>query len=158
MHRSVVLALVVALASLLSGCAGVDYSPDGERLAVTWPLGKETRLAVIGVDGTGFKYLTSVESMIPKWAPDSRRIAFANDEGLWVIDADTGRASMIVADAGPLAAWSENARKVATFAKGPEGTEDIQVVWYDFDAKACGHPALKGAWASLHQIPRLRSG
>lgn len=152
MQRSVVFALFVAWACLLAGCAGVDYSPDGERLAMTWPLGKETRLAVIGVDGTGFKYLTSVDSMIPKWAPDSRRIAFANDEGLWVSNADTGATSMIVPEAGPLVAWSETGRKLATFARPPDETGDVQIVWYDFDAKAI---TLRSAVQGLDDVGKV---
>ena len=91
---------------------------------------------MIGVDGTGFKYVSSVEAMIPNWAPDNRRIAFASDDGLWVVDTETGRSTMIAPNAGPLVAWSEDGRKLATFAQGPEGTDTTQVVWYDFDAHA----------------------
>lgn len=135
MKRLVVFFACIAWAALLAGCAGVDYSPDGQRLAVTWPLGTDLRLAVIGVDGTGFKYISAVDSMIPAWAPDNRRIAFANEEGLWVADTETGRSSMILPEAGPFVAWSEDGGKLATFAPSPDGEGPIQVVWYDFEAR-----------------------
>ncbi|MCO5297756.1 MAG: hypothetical protein M9921_12945 [Fimbriimonadaceae bacterium] len=127
------LAAFLLLAGTLVGCAGVDYSPDGKQLAFTWPLGNDSRLAVINVDGGGFKYVSSTATMIPNWAPDSRRIAFANNEGVAVLDTQTGKSQLVVPDGGPIVAWGPDGRKLATFAKGEPGTD---VVWYDFDAKA----------------------
>lgn len=115
---------------------GVDYSPDGKRLAFTWPLGDDSRLAVINTDGSGFKYVSSTSAMLPSWAPDNRRIAFANDDGVTVIDTQTGHARVVVPDGGLLVEWSPDGKKLATFAKADDESEAIELIWYDFDANA----------------------
>lgn len=129
------LAAFLLLAGTLAGCAGVDYSPDGKHLAFTWPLGNETRLAIIDTDGTGFKYVSSESVMIPNWAPDSRRIAVATEDGMAVLDTQTGKSRVVVPGGGALAAWGPDGRKLATLVK-PEAGDEVEVVWYDFDAKA----------------------
>lgn len=127
---------LLLLGTALTGCAGVDYSPDGTKLAFTWILSEKKALAVINVDGTEFKYVSSIDVHRPKWAPDNRRIACGNEDGMSVLDTVTGRASLVVPKSAKDAVWSEDGRKLATLAPGQGGPETSEVVWYDFEAKA----------------------
>ena len=85
-----------------------DWSPDGERLAFErYDYSGDAGLYVIGVDGAGLARLTPSccgggARNGPEWSPDGRQIAWIDNPGLYVIDADgSNRRRIAWADADP---------------------------------------------------------
>jgi Tol biopolymer transport system component len=69
------------------------FSPDGRRLALSWPLASSSyQIAVANADGTDPVVLAPGAGPLqgsPAWSPDGRKIAF--DTGrIFVVDADGG--------------------------------------------------------------------
>ncbi|MFN2468317.1 MAG: hypothetical protein ABR521_09360 [Gaiellaceae bacterium] len=60
-----------------------------------------------------------------EWAPDSRRLAIGSDQGLWVIDAKTGRRRRVVNRFAVDPSWSPDGRRLA-FAT-PSGERGVAV-------------------------------
>ena len=48
----------------------------------------------------------------PTWSPDGRELAFANDDGLWIVSA-TGGKSRLVARGGGTPRWSPDGRELS---------------------------------------------
>jgi hypothetical protein len=55
-----------------------DVSPDGKRVVFMTPIGPQTMICTVGIDGTDFT--TYVEGYMPRWAPDGY-IYFCSDAG-----------------------------------------------------------------------------
>jgi Tol biopolymer transport system component len=64
---------------------GVGWSPDGTRMVLTMDSGRDTGLAIMNADGSGFRMVVSepepAEYCNPVWAPDGR-IFFTYREGV----------------------------------------------------------------------------
>ncbi|HEY7668690.1 MAG TPA: hypothetical protein VIE12_11280, partial [Actinomycetota bacterium] len=72
-----------------------DLSPDGGTIAFTIQHGPGSRIATIGVDGSGLRLLTpeGISAVWPRWSSDGRRLLFfrVRPHGnliLMVMDAD----------------------------------------------------------------------
>jgi TolB protein len=66
----------------------------------------------------------------PQWSPDGRRIAYANDDGIFVMNADgTGKKRLTRSGGGSYwsAVWSPDGKQIA-FTSGGEYTDDVYVV------------------------------
>ena len=66
------------------------WSPDGRALAFTIPSGSQWQVGVLGLDGSGYRLLTSGawDSRHPTWSPDGKWVAYAcNRNGRWDIYA-----------------------------------------------------------------------
>jgi hypothetical protein len=63
-----------------------SWSPDGTRIAFTYYAGVQGAIAVINVDGSGFRALTNGRE--PAWSPDGSQIIFSGDRGLYTIRVD----------------------------------------------------------------------
>jgi hypothetical protein len=61
-----------------TGAVEPDWSPDGTKLVFTRTDKDNPGLAIIGVDGSGARSLTSTEDRQPAWSPDGRTIAYAH--------------------------------------------------------------------------------
>src|SRR5438105_10580070 len=65
--------LTVLLALPLTGCVGLDFSPDGQNVAVTTPRG----IVIMPVDGGPQQLIPdSKEGYLPLWSPNSHHILY----------------------------------------------------------------------------------
>jgi Tol biopolymer transport system component len=119
-----------------SGGVDPDWSPDGARLVFARTDKNNPGLAIIGVDGTGARSLTSTEDRDPTWSPDGRTIAYTHcslGTGLgcasqvFVIAPDgTGRRSRTPADAEAVElepSWAPDSRRLV-FARAREWQDE----------------------------------
>jgi len=99
-------------------------SPDGTRLALTLfdiekLEGKGQRIPasihILDVATGDLRFL--VEGAVPVWSPESSRIAFIREGGLWVVDAATGKGGELFAIEEEYAVedfvWSPDGNKIA---------------------------------------------
>jgi Tol biopolymer transport system component len=123
----------------------IDWSPDGRRFAFSlftwnWPaafatwsvLGSTQRIYVVNADGSGLRTISTVNASFdeqPRWAPDSRRLAYVS----WlpvpvvvVVDADA--IVPVPAQINPIGTaataprWSPTGGRIA-FAAWPTASE-----------------------------------
>jgi len=85
-----------------------EWSPRGDAIAFAARVDGAFRIGLVGPDGTGLRWLTTRgNAEDPSWAPDGRRLVVASDEGLVVLDVDTGQRRVLVPGRGlGLPAWS----------------------------------------------------
>jgi Tol biopolymer transport system component len=116
---------------------GVALAPSGKRIAFAQARLNGNRNVLVKVarpDGTHERTVAtlssrglSVSNVGPQggldWSPDSRRIAFATQRGLWIARANGKRARLIVARRGAASAvWSPRGDRIAYVAwKGGNG-------------------------------------
>lgn len=69
---------LVGFALLISGCGGMDWSPDGTKIVTAWQSGADhTVLGVVDLrTGVSRALPGSGDAMNPRWSPDGRWIAF----------------------------------------------------------------------------------
>jgi hypothetical protein len=79
-------------------CWGAEWSPDGSRIATSV---LDQGIAIFTPEGD---LLAQVDGMWPSWSPDSARLAFFRDRGLWVADA-TGANARRLTDASNFVMW-----------------------------------------------------
>ena len=96
---------------------GLDWSPDGRKIAVAGPGQGIIGFYVVNADGSG-RRLMSRYGDGPAWSPDGRRIAFAGRWGIWVMNADgSGSRELTTQDPGrghgARLYWSPDGRKLA---------------------------------------------
>jgi Tol biopolymer transport system component len=116
---------------VLKGGFGPSWSPDGKRLAVTKnscegepdaeacyeALGSENPAEVytVGADGNDVRRLTSAPGYDgdPDWSPDGKRIAFARDDGLYLMNPDGSGLERLRAGNLRNPVWSPDAEAIA---------------------------------------------
>lgn len=69
------------------------WSPDGRHIAfTTWPGGVRdaapSEVHIVEVDGSNQRFLVGDDAMYPAWSADAKRLAFARDGDIFVVDAD----------------------------------------------------------------------
>ena len=92
--------------------SGLDWSPDGSRIAYSYLQRAGWTIAVVDSDGTGEHDVAPGHE--PRWSPDGSSIAFsgANHDGVFVMNADGSGVRQISANgAGP--AWSPDGKRLA---------------------------------------------
>ena len=95
-----------------------DWSPDGTRLV--YSVGN--RLVTSRRDGTDAR--TIAEGYDPAWSPSSASIAFAKDDGIWLVNVDGSGERRVVDGGGWSPTWSPDGNQLAfsrwTFDSLPE--------------------------------------
>ncbi len=131
---------MVALAFLLlaGGCIetpscgfGVDFSPDGKKVAFMDAHKGEPVIAVANVDGSGYRVVDTIRSLsYPAWSPDGRGILYSNGDDLYLyntVHRSIRRFAKGISPAGYV--WSPDGRHIACFLR-----EKAQAVWLDADS------------------------
>ena len=96
------------------------WSPDSSQIVFTaWDEEDEGSIYRVNSDGTSLKRIAS--GHFPRWSPDGKKIAFTNDDGLHIINADGTNnfkaVSLTSEEQMSMPAWSPDSTKVA-FARG----------------------------------------
>jgi len=130
MFRLVRICFAVASIFTLSGCVGLDFSPDGKSVAITTPRG----VVIIPVEGgPGELIPESKENMMPLWSPDSKRVLFTGQAGektnAFLYETSTRRSRKIGTDWTAPYAWREDGKRFAAVQKHDKNSAEI--VWYD---------------------------
>lgn len=77
------------------------WSPDGRHIAfTTWPGGVRdaapSEVHIVEVDGSNQRFLVGDDAMYPAWSADAKRLAFARDGDIFVVNADgSGEAALL---------------------------------------------------------------
>ena len=100
---------------------------------------------VVSPNGTGLRNLTPAGSFEfgPVWSPDGRRLLFAQNEDLSVMDAQGGGRVKLADGHFGIGGhtWSRDGRMIAYVDGGPEGENIISELWVmnsDGDEENCG--------------------
>jgi Tol biopolymer transport system component len=126
---------------------GPAWAPDGKRLVLQSSNASGTGIAVINVNGTGFRRLTHDSEAGPAWSPDGTTIAYGGSTGpsgagIWLMNPDgTNRRQLTFppqhpeeegvsngADYSP--EWSPDSGRIA-FTRSYRGRNDIYTIRVD---------------------------
>ncbi len=87
-------AQAVPLVKADSLATGIDFSPDGKRIAYTLASVESAQIWVAQADGSGARQITNSPyiNSSPSWSPDGKRIAFVSSQGgspqIYLMNAD----------------------------------------------------------------------
>ena len=106
---------------------GIDLSPDGREVALSWNRSGTFQIFVAPLAGVRIYQLTdgAERSVWPRWSPDGRLIAFLRDRGgderfgLWLVDRDGKHECSLATDASVARrdiAWSPDGARIACVA------------------------------------------
>jgi TolB protein len=86
-------------------------SPNGQQVAYDIVKGE---IWLVRSDGTGRRRLT-MDGSEPAWSPDGRQLAFAREDGIYVVSADGSGEKRVVRTEGHTASpsWSPDGRRIA---------------------------------------------
>jgi Tol biopolymer transport system component len=141
---AIVVGCIVVLA--LAGCGGEPTKDRPEELhGQIWLIGVKTaddfenrRIQTTAPDGSDIRTVLHVDEgtiSVGRLSPDGTRLAFSRVVGkgeweLWLLDAN-GRQELIADQAGPVTAWSPDAKQLAFYRKvdwsGGEAYESLTV-------------------------------
>jgi TolB protein len=133
-----------------SGAAwGARWSPDGKRIAFgNRDSGGILQTHVMNADGSGRRQVTRFDrsdgsAQMPSWSPDGTRLAVQSGAKdvparIWVVNAMTGAAEKLGANAGPYAdevpVWFPDGKRIA-FQSNRTGAMEIWVMSLDGSAQ-----------------------
>lgn len=123
----------------LGGCSSIVFSPDGKTIAFPWIEGKSAYLAMIGADGTGFKFIPGTQDAEPlAWSPGGDRLLVRKqvkglgNGDLVLVNLTSERARKIASRTIRSAIWTDYPNRVI-FGQESDGG-DVDLVWFDVAA------------------------
>ena len=91
------------------------FSPDGKTIAFV----SEGDLCVANADGSGQRVISKGKpprkAWLPgwtPWSPDSTMLTYADNRGLWIFEAATGKGRLLLEKPGEHACWSTEPNKI----------------------------------------------
>jgi len=139
---------------------GIDLSPDGGEVAISWDRSGANEICVAPVRGDRIYQLTDAgdRSVSPRWSPDGQWLAFLRDSGgderfqIWVMRRD-GRRLRQVTSAGSAdhrdIAWSPDGSRLACVSDSTATRHGVEVV-----DVASGEHVVLSDFASDDTTPR----
>ena len=115
---------------------GIEWSPDGRKLAFHATAKKNTDIYIIGADGKNLKRITDREGedSWPDWHPGGRRLAITSDRDgnleIYVISEGGDAIANLTNDPAPdrMPSWSPDGRRLAFASKRGRTLGDIYVM------------------------------
>jgi TolB protein len=115
---------------------GIEWSPDGRKLAFHATAKKNTDIYIIGADGKNLKRITDREGedSWPDWHPGGRRLAITSDRDgnleIYVISEGGDAIANLTNDPAPdrMPSWSPDGRRIAFASKRGRTLGDIYVM------------------------------
>ena len=104
----------------------IQWSPDGQQLTFYSNRAAHPGTYLLKTDGSQAKWL--FDGSVARWSPDGKRLAFAREDGLYVMMASEQQPTRLSAHLGPVKqkAWSPDSGRLA-FAAGPTGIHTIRI-------------------------------
>ena len=110
------------LAPLEFGVFDVDWSPTGGRFVFTSAGFWGGDLYTMNTNGRGVRKFAGVKGGGPDWSPGGRRIAFAHEGGIWVMNANGSARARLNAN-GDSPFWSPDGSKIVFVRFGGSNRE-----------------------------------
>jgi WD40-like Beta Propeller Repeat len=118
----------IRLADIPGMIGGLDWAPEGTRLAFTAPREEpaDVALFVMGADGSGLREVGGSNLGSPSWSPDGTRIAYLDDwrgtTAIYVLDVSTGERSRVTGEDLDVATpdWSPDGTSIVFAAEEPD--------------------------------------
>ncbi len=117
--------------------SGIDYSPDGKRIAYSVSDGENAELYVANADGSGAQKITDTKYHLnssPSWSPDGKRLAFVSNRAgtpqVYVANADGSDAKRLTFQGtyNQTPAWSPRGDLIAFTARDERNAFDLFTV------------------------------
>lgn len=105
----------------ITGVSHYAWSPDGQVLAFDLWQGGERRVYRIGVDGTGLRPLTYVDSWGAAWSADGSSLVVSSTQGLYRLDSQGRTLTPLSAVVGEAPSWSADGQWLAYLTFDADG-------------------------------------
>ena len=111
-----------------------DVSPGGDQIVYASANPEGERVYIAKIDGSGARPLLNTVATVPRWSPDSRRVAFSAERGysggIFIVNADgTGMRRLTKHGGWPV--WWPDGKRIGYMTIAPDGMQQVEVVSVD---------------------------